>query len=396
MLGVGAIGDWIDGLSSALREDPLLAAGVVLSVVVVFVLVGLLVRWLGRTPAQRFERLLGSLDSAAVLMHPNPDPDAMASAMAVEQLAETVDTDTRLCYSGQIRRPENRAFETVVGADFERIEKARSIAGDSVILVDHNESRGFADADRIDPVAVVDHHPGDGTGSTFTDVRTDIGSCATILSEYLSDRGLTPVDPDADDVPENGVPSTVATGLLYGIQSDTKYLTSGCSDADFRAASYLYQGVDEERLDRIANPEVDPEVLDVKARAISDREVRNAFVVSDVGTVSNGDAVPEAADELLRLEGVTAVVVIADKDDELRISGRSRDDRVHMGNSLDRAVDPIPESSAGGHERMGGGQVPLEQFVETRSETGELLTDSERFTREEFQERLFDVMRGEL
>jgi nanoRNase/pAp phosphatase (c-di-AMP/oligoRNAs hydrolase) len=396
MLVVGAIGGRVDALSSALREDPLLAAAAMLAVLVVFVLVGVLFRWLRRTPAKRFERLLRSLDSAVVLMHPNPDPDAMASALAVGQLAQETDTETRLCYSGQIRRPENRAFETVIGANFERVEKARSIASDPVILVDHNEPRGFADAGRIDPVAVVDHHPGDGGGSTFTDVRTDSGACATILSGYLSDLGWTPADPDVDGTSENAIPSTVATGLLYGIQSDTKSLTNGCSDADFRAASFLYQGVDEEKLDRIANPEVDPEVLDVKACAISDREVRNAFVISDVGTVSNGDAVPEAADELLRLEGVTAVVVLADKGEELRISGRSRDDRVHMGNSLERAVSPIPESSAGGHERMGGGQIPLNQFVETRSQTGELLTDGERFTREEFRERLFDVMRGEL
>jgi hypothetical protein len=67
-----------------------------------------------------------------------------------------------------------------------------------------------------------------------------------------------------------------------------------------------------------------------------------------------------------------------------------------MGNSLERAVDPISEASAGGHERMGGGQISLDQFVETRSETGELLTESKRFTRQEFKQRLFDVMRGEL
>ena len=353
------------------------------------VVLGLVVRRLRRTAGERLVRLLAGQNEVAVLMHPNPDPDAMASALGVAELADSVDIDTTIQYPGQIRHQENRAFQTVLDLDFENIDDVSDLASQTVVLVDHNEPRGFPGAESVDPLAVVDHHPGDGTGDELTDVRPEYGSCASIFAEYFEDLGWEPLGPDADL--ENGhgeLPSDVATGLVYGIQSDTKHLTKGCSEAEFAASAYLYPGVDEDNLDRIANPQVDAEVLDVQARAINDREVRNAFAVSDVGDVSNVDAIPQAADELVRLEGVTAVVVMGCKGDDLHLSGRSRDDRVHMGKALQAVVEDIPMASAGGHARMGGGQFSVNYM--------EGIGPGDGLDREEFVDQLFDAMAGDL
>jgi len=277
----------------------------------------------------------------------------------------------------------------VLDLDFDRIESAADLSGAPVVLVDHNEPRGFSGAENVDPIVVVDHHPGGGTGREFTDVRTDAGACASIFAEYFQEMGWEPGDPDEGESGEGDVlPPELATGLLYGIQSDTTSLTKGCSPAEFEAAAYLYPGVDQDRLDRIANPEVDAEVLDTKATAIRKREVRNAFAVSNVGTVSNVDAIPQAADELLRLEGVTAVVVLGDDEETIHLSGRSRDDRVHMGKALRAVVDDVPMAGAGGHARMGGGQLSVEHM--------EGLGPSEGMERGELQQRLFDAMGGDI
>jgi len=387
---VGGVAGRLGTLPARLAEEPLLAVGIL--ALLVFLGVGLwLLGRIRRPPGEKFARLLAGREAVAVLMHPNPDPDAMACALAVQEVGDSVGTETTLYYSGQIRHQENRAFETVLDLDFDRIENAGQLEEPEVVLVDHNEARGFAGAEQISPLAVVDHHPGGGTGEEFTDVRPENGACATIFSEYFDELGWEPVGPDAGDTMEDGddvVPPLTATGLVYGIQSDTKQLTKGCSDAEFEAAAYLYTGIDEDKLDRIANPEVDAEVLDIKAKAITNREVRNAFAISDVGMVSNVDAVPQAADELLRLEGVTAVVVIADRDGTLHLSGRSRDDRVHMGKTLDAAVADVPMGSAGGHARMGGGQLSTEHMAG--------LGPGEGLTREQFHERLFAAMSGDV
>ncbi|MFC7194292.1 DHH family phosphoesterase [Halosimplex aquaticum] len=381
-----------DAASAVAEQDPLVLAAAVVGLLAVLVALWWGIRRLRRTPGERFVSHLADYEDVSILMHPNPDPDAMASALAVAEFAEEVGADTSLQYPGQIRHQENRAFETVLDLDFDQIDTASDLLSENVVLVDHNEPRGFAGAEGVDPVAVVDHHPGDGTGSEFTDVRPDHGACASIFAEYFEQQdwdALSPeeaeaVNGDADRV----LDSDTATGLLYGIQSDTKHLTKGCSAAEFAASAYLYDGIDEDRLDRIANPQVDAEVLDVKARAIDRRSVRNAFAVSDVGEVSNADAIPQAADELTRLEGVTAVVVMGQKGDTLHLSGRSRDDRVHMGKTLRAVVEEIPMANAGGHARMGGGQLSVEHM--------EGLGPGDGLDRQEFVDRLFDAMAGDI
>jgi len=374
-----------------LLDDPVLAAGAAGVLVVLFVLAWLVVRWVTHSPGKTLSGVLSKYDEVSVLMHPNPDPDAMSAALAVDRLAESVDTEATLQYPGQIRHQENRAFETVLELDFERVETSAEVTGEAVVLVDHNEPRGFSGAESIEPVAVVDHHPGDGTGTEFTDVRRDTGACASIFAEYFRELGWEPVGPDRIDRVDNGsdvIEPRVSTGLVYGIQSDTKSLTKGCSSAEFEAAEYLYPGVDQSRLDRIANPQVDAEVLDVKATAIRERTVRSPFAVSDVGPVSNVDAIPQAADELLRLEGVTAVVVLGECDGTLHLSGRSRDDRVHMGKALRAVVEDIPMAGAGGHARMGGGQLSIDHMQGIGPSNG--------VSREQLQTDLFQAMSGDM
>jgi nanoRNase/pAp phosphatase (c-di-AMP/oligoRNAs hydrolase) len=389
--GVG-VGDPSDAAAAVAEQDPLVLGAAVVGLLVVLVALWWGIRWFRRTPGEQFISRLADHEDVSVLMHPNPDPDAMASALAVAEFADHADVDASLQYPGQIRHQENRAFETVLDLNFDRVDTASDLVSDDVVLVDHNEPRGFSGAERVDPIAVVDHHPGEGTGTDFTDVRPDHGSCASILSEYFQQQDWEPASPE-EEASLNGdadrvLTSETATGLLYGIQSDTKHLTKGCSEAEFTASAYLYEGIDEDSLDRIANPQVDAEVLDVKARAINERVVRNAFAVADVGAVSNADAIPQAADELTRLEGVTAVVVMGQKDDTLHLSGRSRDDRVHMGKALRAVVDDIPMSNAGGHARMGGGQLSMEHM--------EGLGPGDGLDREDFVDQLFDAMIGNI
>jgi len=380
---VGRVTDALDGV------DPIVIGGGVLGAVVLVVLLGLLYRYVRRPKGARFRRVLERVDEVAVLMHPNPDPDAMAVAMAVDHIAETVDTEATLQYPGQIRHQENRAFRTVLDLDLDRIESRADLAAERVILVDHNEARGFAGADGIDPYAVIDHHPGSGTGSAFTDVRNEYGACASIVAEYAEELGMDVESPTRNDEEstDDSMPSEVATGLVYGIQTDTDHLTRGCSRADFEAAAFLYPGIDEDCLDRIANPQVSEEVLLLKARAIREKEIRGSFSVCDLGEVGNVDALPQAADELMQLEGVTAVVVAGENDGTLHLSGRSRDDRVHMGDTIGSVVEGVPMADGGGHARMGGGQISIDHMRGIGPSNG--------LTREELTERLFAAMAGE-
>ncbi|WP_053947243.1 DHH family phosphoesterase [Halolamina sediminis] len=376
---------YADALAKAeqfVRGNPELVAGAA-AVTVFAVIVALALLRYRRPIGVRFKEALADRDRVAVLMHPDPDPDAMAAAIGIARLAEQVDCESTIQFSGQIRHQENRAFRNVLDLDIEEIDHVSELAAESVVLVDHNQPRGFEGADGVLPFAVVDHHPGEGTGEEFTDVRTDYGASASIVAEYFADVGGKPVPPDVHEsevAARFTLPSRECTGLLYGILADTRHLTTGAAAPDFNAAASIAPGVDEDSLDRIANPQVSGETLDVKARAIAGRQVEGSFAVSDVGTLSNADAIPQAADELITLEGITAVVVVGERDGTVHLSGRSRDDRVHMGRALENAVESIPAAGAGGHARMGGGQLPAD----------------EEASREELIERIFHSLEGDV
>ncbi|RQG88949.1 bifunctional oligoribonuclease/PAP phosphatase NrnA [Natrarchaeobius halalkaliphilus] len=375
------------GVDTLQSLDPLVLSLLILAIVAVLLGGWWLVRWFRRPAGVRLQRLLSSYDEVAVLMHPNPDPDAMACAMGVAAIADSVDTETTLQYSGEIRHQENRAFRTVLELDLENVESSSELAADAVVLVDHNTARGFTGAQTIEPVAVVDHHPGNGTGTKFTDVRTEYGAASTIFVEYVGEIGATKVTDDEDTGSGLTLSPELATGLLYGIQADTNHLTNGCSNAEFDAAAYLFDAIDEDLLERIANPQVSDDVLQIKATAITEKRVEGSFAICDVGLISNVDAIPQAADELMHLEGVTAVVVYGESDGTIHLSGRSRDDRVHMGETLRHAVSDIPMANAGGHARMGGGQLSVDHMRG--------IGPSDGIDRTEFEERLFSALSGE-
>jgi nanoRNase/pAp phosphatase (c-di-AMP/oligoRNAs hydrolase) len=324
---------------------------------------GYLLHQFTRPSGVQLASLLSEYDAVSVLTHPNPDPDAMAAAMGVASLAQQVDTGAKIQFPGQIRHQENRAFRNVLEVDLDPIERASDLDVGAVVLVDHNQPRGFTGSEEVRPIAVVDHHPGEGRGEAFTDVRTEYGACSSVVAEYFDDLDATPVPPENHESEIEArytVPSRVATGLFFGVLTDTNRLTSGIDAADFAASGYLSDGIDENLLDRIANPQVSAEVLEIKATAIRERDVEGPFAISDVGEVSNVDAIPQAADELIRLEGVTAAIVYGTRDGVLYLSGRSRDDRVHMGRAIESALCEVPGADGGGHARMGGGQIPLD------------------------------------
>lgn len=333
------------------------------------------------TESDRFLNVIEDCDKITVLMHNNPDPDAMACALAVDRLAQDCGVSSEIVYPGRIAHDENRAFRAVLNVEFKQIDHAREIEGDKVVLVDQFEPRGVKDGETIVPSAVIDHHDPNGkypSNIEFCDIRENVGACSSILSGYLQDQDLLDAEPE-----RNRVSSDLATALYHGIKSDTDDISQSVSDLDFASINLLYQNIDEEKLYRISNPKVDGNSLETKARSIMGRDVRGPFAVSDVGDVQNTDSIPQAADELIRLEGVSAAVVMGLCNESIRLSGRAYDDRIHLGQALQRAVEEITsEGGAGGHADMAGGEIPKDAL------------ENSEHSRSDLVEKVFDVMDG--
>ncbi|SFR44983.1 DHH family phosphoesterase [Halogeometricum limi] len=331
--------------------------------------------------AERLHRLLRVLKSVdgtlAVVMHDNPDPDAIASALALARIAESVGVRAEPCYFGEISHQENRALVNLLEVSLTNLERGADTSGyGGVALVDHSRpgvNDGLPEDTEVD--IVVDHHPPRApVEARFLDLRRDIGATSTLIADYLRRLGVEPGE-------------TVATALLFGIRVDTRDFTREVSVTDFEAAAWLVPHANLSTLQRVESPSMSSEVLETLARAIQNRDVRGDVLATNVGEIRDRDALAQAADRLLDMEGTRVTVVYGFKEGTVYVSGRARGTDVDLGETLRDALGPI--GSAGGHADMAGAQIPLGILADVGEDSRESLS---RVVTDVISGRLFETL----
>ena len=328
-------------------------------------------------PSRLVHTLRGLSGDLLVVTHDNPDPDAIASALGLARVAEAVGVDADVCYGGDISHQENRALVNLLDLSLRTVGGIDLEDYGGIALVDHSRPGINDSLPEETPVdVVIDHHPPRGpVDGTFVDVRPDAGSASTLIEEYLSRLG---VEPDR----------ALATALLYGIRVDTRDFTREVSGRDFEAAASLTPHVDESTLERVESPSVSPETLRVFAAAIDRRDVRSSTLATCVGEIHDRDALSQAADRLLDLDGIDVTFVYGYTDGVVYGSARARGTDVDVGELLRDALGQV--GSAGGHADMAGMQVPLGILAAVPDET-ELAAVVKEFVGERFFEALGDL-----
>jgi nanoRNase/pAp phosphatase (c-di-AMP/oligoRNAs hydrolase) len=317
----------------------------------------------GSVRAQKLLAVLRSLDGPlAVVAHDNPDPDAIASAVALARVATGADREADICYFGDISHQENRAFVNLLEIDMKNLEPGTDLADYAgVALVDHSRpgvNDGLPEETPID--IVIDHHPPrEPVDARFVDLRSDVGATSTLMVDYLRRLGV-------------GLDETVATALLFGIRIDTDEFTREVCPDDFAAAAYILPRANLGTLDRVDSPSVSADTLETIACAIANRRRHGPALVSGVGRLNARDALAQAADRLLDLEGVTTTFVYGISDGTVYVSARARGADIDLGETLRDAFGQI--GSAGGHADMAGAQLSL-GLLESIDGDDESLTD---------------------
>ncbi len=286
----------------------------------------------------------------AIIAHDNPDPDAIASAMALQHIAKSVGVNAEILYHGDIGHQENRAFVNLLGVDANRINTFDANEYGKIALVDQispRDSECFQHDMRVD--IIIDHHPltVKNLSAEFVDIRSDVGSTSTILSEYLQELEI-----EIDD--------KLSAALLYGIRTDTQGFKRNTNPADLTAAAFLYPLADHEILGRVETPSMSTGTLDVLGDAIKRRVVRGSYLISNVGFIVDRDALPQAADYLLNLEGIMTTVIFGISEEHIHVSGRNKDIRLDIGSLFNTAFGNM--GSAGGHSTAAAAQIPLGVF----------------------------------
>jgi nanoRNase/pAp phosphatase (c-di-AMP/oligoRNAs hydrolase) len=321
------------------------------------------------------EVLTGAKKRVAILAHDNPDPDSIASAAALEAIADHLGVEADILYFGDIGHQENRAFVNLLDIELTHRDAVDIDEYDTFALVDQAKSGSVTIEEPID--IYIDHFEAESDlDAAFVDVRPNVSATSTILTKYLQEFDMT-------------VSETVATALLYGIRAETYDFRRDTTPADLTAAAYLYPFANHDTLEQVESPNMSPETLDVLAEAIANREVKGSHLVSNAGFISSRDALAQAAQQLLNLEGVSTTAVFGIIEDTIYLAARSKDIRLNIGSVLQDGFGDIGE--AAGHSTQASAEVPLGIFngIETTSENRETLLS---LTGEAVTRTLFDAM----
>jgi len=283
-----------------------------------------------------------------ILPHDNPDPDSMASAVTLKYLAHRfLEKDAFIALGGIVGRAENRAMRTYLNIELVPVSEVRFGPDVQVALVDTQPGRSNNSMpDGVVPMVVIDHHPAYAQypGVPFLDLREDYGATSTILTEYLRESKL-------DLEPK------IATALFYGIAAETQDLGREATAADIEASHFLYPYTNKRRLAKIENARVPREYFRVFRDAIDHAALYDhKVVVSLLGDVQYPDMVAEVADFLLRLDGAEWSAAIGAFNGCLYCSIRTTDRDTNAGDLLQQVLGA---KSAGGHDMIAGGRVPL-------------------------------------
>jgi nanoRNase/pAp phosphatase (c-di-AMP/oligoRNAs hydrolase) len=236
-----------------------------------------------------------------------PDPDAIASALAHQMLAAEFNIQVDIVYDGFISHQENLALVQLLQIELLHYDTSLDLSQYQASIFIDNQGTTTTLTSKlreagVKPLVIVDHHERQGIiEAPFTDLRK-VGATATIYTEYLQ-KGPFPLEKS------NPQHVRLATALMHAVRTETNGMIRA-READFQAAGYLSQFVDQALLSEILNVKRSKRVIDVINLALENRMVRD-YSIAGVGYVryEDRDAIPQAADFLLTEENIHTAVV---------------------------------------------------------------------------------------
>lgn len=343
---LGTLGPEDDKRAAALRADFPELTNITLAELVEARLSTELNRSLTRQKVQQYQRYFSDADRVLILTHHDPDPDAIASGLALRTLLRRTKQTAIIGTMQPVSRPENLRMLKLLEIGVDTVTADQFGSFEKIALVDV-QPHYFGDALRhVD--LVVDHHPEtSGWTAMFKDIRSDYGSTSTILTEHLQAVDL--------DISER-----TATAMLYAIKSDTLFFNRQANRADLDAFSFLYPLADASLIRKMEGAEITRERLDYVIKAWQQGRMVEHVFCAFLGEPPRDDFIPYVADFYLQLEAVQWTVVSGVVNDQMVVSVRNLGYSRNAGDFVRRWFNDI--GSAGGHRTMAKAVVPLEAF----------------------------------
>jgi len=326
----------------------------------------------------------------AIVLHCNPDPDCISSAMGFEKILKVWNSDIQCTYlySGEIAHPQNKTLVNVLNINLTNITEIENLKEqyDFFITVDIMPERCLPED--IECLMSVDHHRVETKRSKFTDIRF-VGATASIIWDYLQQENIEFQDNDDED-------AIIATALLIGIKTDTANLTTeNVAELDWKASQSLMGFVNRRYLSSIENYPIPPYYFELRRQLDKEEnfKIDNGVFVGGIGyiTQTKRDALSNMADERARVEGIETAFIFAIVDDCIEVSVRSVGLAVDV-NALSQKI--FGKQYAGGKQGAAAGKVPL-GFLSPHAHSSEEVKDKIWEAVKSFMmDKIFHVMSG--
>ncbi|MHC4761519.1 MAG: DHH family phosphoesterase [Planctomycetota bacterium] len=293
-----------------------------------------------QTKLKQLMMVLENHKTMLIVMQDNPDPDAIASAVALRRLANTLaNIQCSIAHGGTVGRAENRAMVKYLNLNLRPLDQIDMTQFELFAMVDTQPGTGNNSLPgQVEPDIVIDHHTCRELTRhcRFTDVRSKYGATATIMLEYLNAVQFIPETP-------------LATAMLYAIRSDTQELGRDSTQADVEAFKQLYPMANKHKLSEIQRGNVERSYYQMLADGLKNAQVYGNAIVTNLGVIGNPDMIAEIADMLLRDDQTDWIMVYGFYKERMMISLR------------DKVIHHIVarKGAGGGHPSYAGGQIPL-------------------------------------
>ena len=318
----------------------------------------------GLLPVHHLQRVLARASEGAaehargrflILTHRGPDPDALGACEGLRSLLrDGFGFQPVVATLGKIHRAENLALVRALDLELEDYESIQASDFAGATLVDTQPQFGHTVLPRDCPVvAVFDHHvppAGDVIEIPHRDVRLSLGATSSMIYEYLRDAR---VDFDA----------RTSTALFCGVRYDTADLSRNGTALDEEAYYECFRRGDRNTIAEIAHPPLPQDYYRDLHKALKLARRHGALVLAFLGKVDNPESVAEMADFFLRMKGCSWVVVGGAHGESYVLSLRT-DYAFGKAYPLMKRV-LADKGSFGGHGHIAGGQIRLEDDLES-------------------------------
>lgn len=296
---------------------------------------------------QKLMEMVRNNDSIALLMYGSPDPDAVASAMALrEMLKQTRNLSKDIFVSTEpLIRQQNIEFVSSLRLHIHLLDKVDLNSYRLIALLDAQPSFLGDKLNFIKPHIVFDHHPREGLWQAqVEDLRPDYGALSSLLTEYLLCAHVK-------------IPRNLHTALLYGIKTDTNNFDRDAVFEDIMAYTYHTKYANMRFIRRIELNQTPESFLKHYNHAYHYMHRFRDQRICFLGKVESADVCVQIADFYLRLIGTYHVVVAGIVDDKFIVVFRSDGYRHDCGAIAQRAFGLI--GKGGGHRSAARVEVSL-------------------------------------